>query len=82
MSAANRPAWQLPPGVSRGLWDYVHAPHIADDYDDYFALNSLFETDGAVWEPCEALPPDAEPSDFHPELAEEAERTRIERGIE
>jgi SAM-dependent methyltransferase len=48
MSAADRPSWQLPPGVSRGLWDYVHAPHIADDYDDYFALNSLFETDGAV----------------------------------
>jgi SAM-dependent methyltransferase len=44
----DRPSWQLPPGVSRGTWDYVHAPHIADDYDDYFAFNSLFEFDEAV----------------------------------
>jgi SAM-dependent methyltransferase len=48
MTEPNRPTWQLPPGVSRGLWDYVHAPHIADDYDEYFAFNSLFETDEAV----------------------------------
>ena len=48
MTRPDRPTWQLPPGVSRGLWDYVHTPHIADDYDDYFAFNSLFETDGAV----------------------------------
>jgi SAM-dependent methyltransferase len=48
MSPTERPAWQLPPGVSRGLGDYVHAPHIAYDYDDYFALNSLFEFDEAV----------------------------------
>lgn len=48
MTLPDRPAWQLPPGVSRGLWDYVHAPHIAEDYDDYFALNSLFEFDEVV----------------------------------
>jgi SAM-dependent methyltransferase len=48
MTRPDRPTWQLPPGVSRGLWDYVHTPHIADDYDEYFAYNSLFETDGAV----------------------------------
>ena len=30
------------------MWDYAHAPHIADDYDDYFALNTLFEFDEAV----------------------------------
>jgi SAM-dependent methyltransferase len=48
MSHPDRPAWQLPPGVSRGAWDYVHAPHIADDYDDYFAFNSLFEFDEAL----------------------------------
>ena len=48
MTRPDRPTWQLPPGVSRGLWDYIHAPHIADDYDDYFAFNSLFETDEAV----------------------------------
>ena len=48
MTTPARPTWQLPPGVSRGLWDYINAPHIADDYDDYFAFNSLFETDGAA----------------------------------
>jgi SAM-dependent methyltransferase len=48
MTRPDRPTWQLPPGVSRGLWDYVHAPHIADDYDAYFAFNSLFESDEAV----------------------------------
>lgn len=26
----------------------MHTPHIATDYDDYFAFNRLFETDGAV----------------------------------
>ena len=48
MPQPDRPAWQLPAGVSRGAWDYVHAPHIADQYDDYFAGNTLFETDEAV----------------------------------
>jgi len=48
MTHPDRPTWQLPPGVSRGLWDYVHAPHIAGDYDEYFAFNSLFDTDEAV----------------------------------
>ncbi len=48
MSQLERPTWQLPQGVTRGLWDYVHAPHIADDYDEYFAYNALFETDEAV----------------------------------
>ncbi len=37
--------WQLPQGLTRGLWDYVHSPTIADDYDDYFACNQLFEFD-------------------------------------
>ena len=40
--------WQLPPGVTRGMWDYAHADHIADDYDDYFAYNSLFTYDRDV----------------------------------
>jgi SAM-dependent methyltransferase len=31
--------WQLPPGVTRGLWDYLQSSHIADCYDA-----SLFET--------------------------------------
>ncbi|MCA9248164.1 MAG: methyltransferase domain-containing protein [Planctomycetales bacterium] len=42
------PNWRLPRGVPRGLWDYFHSAHIAEDYDDYFAFNSLFEMDGAV----------------------------------
>ena len=48
MPEHDRPTWQLPPGVSRATWDYVHHPAIADDYDDYFAFNSLFEHDGRV----------------------------------
>jgi SAM-dependent methyltransferase len=40
--------WRLPPGVTRGLWDYVESRHIADDYDDYFAENKLFEFDEQV----------------------------------
>jgi hypothetical protein len=45
-------------------------------------LVGSFETDGAVWEARETLPADAEPSDFAPELAEEAEQSRLVRGIE
>ncbi|HEV3417443.1 MAG TPA: class I SAM-dependent methyltransferase, partial [Pirellulales bacterium] len=40
-----RPIWQLPSGVTRGMWEYAHAEHIARDYDDYFAENRLFEFD-------------------------------------
>lgn len=42
------PYWKLPPGVSRGTWDYVHSPRIADDYDAYFEFNDLFEFDVQV----------------------------------
>jgi SAM-dependent methyltransferase len=42
------PQWRLPSGVTLGLWQYAHADHIADDYDDYFAENSLFEFDESV----------------------------------
>jgi ubiquinone/menaquinone biosynthesis C-methylase UbiE len=48
MTATNTPTWQLPPGVTRGLWEYTQTDHIATDYDDYFAQNSLFEFDEAV----------------------------------
>lgn len=34
--------------MTLGLWQYAHADHIADDYDDYFAHNSLFDFDQAV----------------------------------
>jgi len=48
MQENHRPSWQLPPGVSRGLWDYVRSPSIADDYDEYFSFNSLFEHDEQI----------------------------------
>jgi SAM-dependent methyltransferase len=44
----SRPSWQLPPGVTRGLWDYTNAEHIARDYDEYFAYNRLFDFDEEV----------------------------------
>ena len=48
----HRPPWQLPPGVSRGLWDYTQSPAIAEDYDDYFAHNRLFDFDGQILQRC------------------------------
>ncbi len=47
-TASYTPDCQLPRGVSRGLWDYLRAPHIADQYDEYFATNSLFGFDEAI----------------------------------
>ncbi|MBN2473228.1 MAG: class I SAM-dependent methyltransferase [Pirellulales bacterium] len=45
---AQPPEWQLPPGVTRGVWNYIQSYDIADQYDDYFALNRLFEFDEQV----------------------------------
>ena len=42
------PNWRLPPGVSRGLWDYTQAEHIATDFDDTFATSGLLEYDEQV----------------------------------
>ena len=42
------PEWQLPPGCSRGLWDYAHSPMVAEDYDAYFAHHKLLEFDQRV----------------------------------
>ena len=42
------PHWRLPQGVTRGLWDYAHSDSIAEDYDDYFACNRLFDFDQQV----------------------------------
>src|SRR4029077_12342721 len=47
-SPNHRPSWQLPPGVTRAMWEYARAEHIARDYDEYFAQNRLFEFDEAV----------------------------------
>lgn len=48
MPSSDVPQWRLPSGVTLGLWQYAHAEHIAYDYDDYFAQNSLFEFDESV----------------------------------
>lgn len=37
--------WQLPAGVTRGLWEYLHDPRIARDYDASLAGSSLFTAD-------------------------------------
>ena len=29
------PDWQLPPGVDRGLWDYLHADDMVAGYDEF-----------------------------------------------
>lgn len=39
--------WQLPQGVNRGLWDYVHDPGIARGYDAGLADSPLFAVDRA-----------------------------------
>jgi SAM-dependent methyltransferase len=42
--------WQLPPGVSRGLWDYLHDPAVARGYDASLAGNALIAVDQAFVE--------------------------------
>lgn len=37
--------WQLPPGVNRGLWDYVHSAGVARGYDAGLAGTPLFDAD-------------------------------------
>jgi SAM-dependent methyltransferase len=43
-------SWQLPPGVSRGLWDYVHDPALARSYDAGVADCPLLAADQAFAE--------------------------------
>ncbi|MDZ4849558.1 MAG: methyltransferase domain-containing protein [Pirellulaceae bacterium] len=45
MSASHRPTWQLPPGVSRGTWDYVSTPSIATEYDSFHGDHPLMRLD-------------------------------------
>ena len=47
-TSTSRPQWQLPSGVPRGVWEYTQSDHIANEYDEYFALNRLFEFDEQV----------------------------------
>jgi SAM-dependent methyltransferase len=37
--------WQLPPGVNRGLWDYLHSPAVARGYDAGLAGTPLLDID-------------------------------------
>ena len=45
---SSRPEWQFPPGVAAGGWQYIQTGHIAEDYDEYFAHNRLFDFDRQV----------------------------------
>jgi SAM-dependent methyltransferase len=42
--------WQLPPGVTRGLWDYLHDATLARNYDDNLAGTPLLSMDLAFAE--------------------------------
>lgn len=44
------PDWQLPSGVDRGLWDYLHSEEMVAGYDDQMAASPLAETDVAFCE--------------------------------
>jgi ubiquinone/menaquinone biosynthesis C-methylase UbiE len=41
------PDWQLPPGFSPGLWEYVHSESVARNYDRYLADSPLPTLDQA-----------------------------------
>ncbi len=49
-SSSPPPAWRLPEGVPRGVWEYANRSHIAGDYDEEFAANTLFDFDEKVLE--------------------------------
>jgi SAM-dependent methyltransferase len=48
------PDWQLPPGVDRGLWDYLHAAEMVRTYDEQMAAAPLAKADVTF---CEAAFP-------------------------
>lgn len=39
------PDWQLPPGVDRGLWDYMHSDDMVANYDAAMAVSALSTVD-------------------------------------
>ncbi len=39
------PDWQLPPGVDRGLWDYLHSGEMVAGYDEQIATSPLAAAD-------------------------------------
>lgn len=48
LSAPRQPTRNPPDGLSPGMREYIDSPHIAGNYDEFFAFNSLFEMDEAV----------------------------------
>ncbi len=48
MARSSGSSCRLPPGVTPGLWEYVQSFDIAEDYDDHFAFNRLFDFDEQV----------------------------------
>lgn len=44
------PDWQLPPGVDRGLWDYLHSGEMVAGYDAQMAASPLARRDVAFCE--------------------------------
>ena len=44
------PDWQLPPGVDRGLWDYLHAADMVAGYDEQMRASHLARADLAFCE--------------------------------
>ncbi|HJZ54898.1 MAG TPA: class I SAM-dependent methyltransferase [Gemmataceae bacterium] len=44
------PDWQLPPGVDRGLWDYLHSGEMVRTYDEQMAASPLAKADVAFCE--------------------------------
>ncbi|OWK34849.1 class I SAM-dependent methyltransferase [Fimbriiglobus ruber] len=44
------PDWQLPPGVDRGLWDYLHSSDMVRGYDAQMAASALASADTAFCE--------------------------------
>jgi SAM-dependent methyltransferase len=45
MTLNSCPDWRLPPGVTRGLWDYIHDRDIAEHYDQVLTGNALCRAD-------------------------------------
>src|SRR5690349_11804396 len=44
------PDWQLPPGVDRGLWDYLHSGEMVRGYDEQVGASPLARADVAFCE--------------------------------
>ncbi len=50
------PDWQLPAGVDRGLWDYLHAAEMVAGYDEQMQCSALATADVAFCERAFATP--------------------------